>query len=115
MTSSPGSTRVRSATAIAAKPPFVIATSSACHAMPVRAVSVSATVRCEAGSDILYAYQSLSCGSEARWSASTYAGSGISCGLPTAKFAMSGSRFSSANGPVKKERKGATLWRSRSR
>ena len=26
-----------------------------------------------------------------RWSASTYAGSGISCGLPTAKFATSGS------------------------
>ncbi len=43
MTSSPGSTSARMATASAAKPPLVMATSAGSHSMPVRAVRLRAT------------------------------------------------------------------------
>ena len=47
-------------------------------------------------------------------SASTYAGSGISCGLPTAKLATPGSSRRAQIGPSKKRLNGAMLARSRS-
>ena len=115
MTSSPGSTSVRSATASAEKPPVVIATSAGSQARPVRRVSVSATTRCDSGSLSLYANQSLSRGSMLRWRAATYAGSGISWGLPTAKLDTSGSWLRREYGPVKNDMNAPMLWRMRSR
>ena len=50
MTSSPGSTSARIATARAANPPFVMATSAGSHFRPVCAESVRATVICDFGS-----------------------------------------------------------------
>ena len=114
MTSSPGSTTARMATARAAKPPLVIATSSGSHGIPVRAARSRATVIRALGSLTWYANQLRRRGSRLLRSASTYAGMGFSSGLPTAKFETSGFSFSFENGPLKKSRKGWMLAWSRS-
>jgi hypothetical protein len=51
----------------------------------------------------------LSSGTIARDNASTYRGSGISCGLPTAKFATPGSLLRLQIGPLKNCRNGAIV------
>ena len=93
MTSSPTSHTARMVTPSAPNAPAVIATSSARYAIPVRRRSDSATTVRGSSSLILYANQSLSCGTAWRWSASTRPGSGSSCGLPKVKSAMPGSRW----------------------
>ena len=76
MTSSPGSTSARMATASAAKPPLVMATSSGSHAMPVLSDRLLATAILAFGSLNLYANQFRRRGS--RWvrSVSTYSAIG---------------------------------------
>ena len=96
MTSSPGSTSARIATASAAKPPLVIATSAGSQSIPVCFDRPRATVMRDFGSLSLYANQLARFGSRLARSASTYSGIGNSRGLPTAKLAISGFAFSLA-------------------